>query len=272
MPFLRVLYARKGRGQYLARLPKGFQRRRKERVLQDEGTQQNENIVNEKIMETIKSYKGFKKDMTCRDFKYEEGKEYETGGNIKACENGFHACERPLDVFSYYPPAESVYHEVEQSGEMSRDSDDSKVASSKIKIGARLDIRGLVSAQIEYVKSHTTTEHTDPKMATAGYRGAATAGYRGAATAGDSGAATAGNYGAATSRGSSSVGENGAALARGNNVKVKGGLGAILVLVEENKDDYGIKNWKAIRIDGKKYLPDTWYTLNDKGKVIKVEE
>ena len=231
-------------------------------------------------METIKSYKGFKKDMTCLNFKYEEGKEYETGGNIKACKNGFHACERPLDVFSYYPPAESVYHEVEQSGEMSRCSDDSKVASSKIKIGARLDIRRLVSAQIEYVKSHTTTEHTDPKMATAGNYGAATAGYRGAATAGDSGAATAGyrgaatagNYGAATSRGSSSVGENGAALARGNNVKVKGGLGAILVLVEEQECDYTIKNWKAFVVDGKKYLPDTWYSFNNKGEVVKVEE
>ena len=279
-------------------------------------------------METIKSYKGFKKDMTCRDFKYEEGKEYETGGNIKACENGFHACERPLDVFSYYPPAESVYNEVEQSGEISRGGGDSKVASSKIKIGARLDIRRLISAQIEYVKSHTTTEHTDPKMATAGdsgaatagyrgaatagdsgaatagYRGAATAGdsgaatagnygaatagYRGAATAGDSGAATAGNYGAATagdsgaatagyrgaatSRGTSAVGENGAALARGNNVKVKGGLGAILVLVEEQEGDYTIKNWKAFVVDGEKYLPDTWYTLNDKGEVVKVEE
>ena len=223
-------------------------------------------------METIKSYKGFKKDMTCRDFKYEEGKEYETGGYIEACENGFHACERPIDVFSYYPPAESVYHEVEQSGEISRDSGDSKVASSKIKIGARLDIRRLVSAQIEYVKSHTTTEHTDPKMATAGSYGAATAGDRGAATAGSYGAATAGSYGAATSRGASAVGEDGAALARGNNVKVKGGLGAILVLVEEQADDCTIKNWKAFVVDGEKYLPDTWYTLNNKGEVVKVED
>ena len=237
-------------------------------------------------METIKSYKGFNKNMTCRDFKYEEGKEYETGGNIKACENGFHACERPLDVFSYYSPAESVYHEVEQSGELSRDSDDSKVASSKIKIGARLDIRRLVSAQIEYIKSHTTTEHTDPKMAmagsygaatagnygaaTAGNYGAATAGYRGVATAGYHGVATAGDSGAATSRGASAVGENGAALARGNKVKVKGGLGAILVLVEEQEGDYNIKNWKAFVVDGENYLPDTWYALNDKGEVEKL--
>ena len=190
-------------------------------------------------------------------------------GEIKACERGFHACERPLDVLAYYPPAESVYHEVEQSGEVDRATDDSKVASSKIKIGARLDIRGLVSAHIEYVKAHTTTEHTDPKIATAGESGAATAGERGAATAGESGAATAGSYGAATSRGSSAVGENGIACARTNKPKAKGGLGSILVLVKENDNDYDIKSWKAIRIDGKKYLPDTWYTLNEEGKVVK---
>ena len=55
MPFLRVLYARKGRGQYLARLPKVFQRRRKERILQGEWLQQNENIVNDRIMDDKKA-------------------------------------------------------------------------------------------------------------------------------------------------------------------------------------------------------------------------
>ena len=122
-------------------------------------------------METIKSFKGFNKDMTCcpgtKPFQYEEGKEYEED-SAQDCDHGFHACERPLDVFAYYPPSTSVYHEVEQSGEISRNDDDSKVASSKIKIGARLDIAGLVKAQIEYVKSHTTMEHTDPDRATAG--------------------------------------------------------------------------------------------------------
>ena len=150
--------------------------------------------------EVIKSYKGFNRDMTCNpdgvSFQYEEGKEYEED-NAEACECGFHACEMPLDVFSYYPPGTSVYHEVEQSGKISRKEDDSKVASTKIKIGARLDIAGLVKAQIEYVKKRTNNEHTDPEHATAGYRGAATAGNYGAATAGDSGAATAGNCGAA---------------------------------------------------------------------------
>ena len=152
--------------------------------------------------EVIKSYKGFSRDMTCNpggvSFQYEEGKEYEENC-AEACECGFHACEMPLNVFSYYPPGTSVYHEVEQSGKISRKVDDSKVASTKIKIEARLDIAGLVKAQIEYVKKHTNNEHTDPKCATAGDSGAATAGDSGAATAGYRGAATAGNYGAATS-------------------------------------------------------------------------
>ena len=249
-------------------------------------------------MEIIKAFKGFNKDMTCcpstKPFQYEEGKEYEES-SAQACDHGFHACERPLDVFAYYPPNTSVYHEVEQSGEISRNDDDSKVASSKIKIGARLDIAGLVKAQIEYAKSHTTTEYTDPDRATAGYygaatagdSGAATAGYRGAATAGDSGAATAGNYGAATagdsgaatagdsgaatSRGKSASGENGLSVARGNDVRVKGGLGAILAIAEEEKDNYDIREWKAVVVDGEKIKPDTWYKLSD-GELVEVEE
>lgn len=73
--------------------------------------------------------------MTCRGFQYEEGKEYETE-KAEACSVGFHACEHPLDCFGYYSPNESVYHIVEQSGDISKANDDTKVASTKIKIGA----------------------------------------------------------------------------------------------------------------------------------------
>ena len=220
--------------------------------------------------EVIKSYKGFNKDMTCRDKQYEEGKEYEED-RAEACDCGMHACEYPLDCFSYYDPAHSVYHEVEQSGEISRHDEDSKIASTKMKIGARLDIRGLVSAAIEYTKSRTTTEFTDPERATAGDSGAATAGDSGAATAGYRGAATAGDSGAATSRGSSASGENGLSVARGNNVRVKGGLGAILVIAEENESDYDIKHWKAVVVDGENIKADTWYKLED-GELVEVTE
>lgn len=234
----------------------------------------------------IKSYKGFNKDMTCKDKQYEEGNEY-TEERAKACYCGMHACEYPLDCFKYYDPANSVYHAVEQGGELSRNSDDSKVASTYMRIGARLDVCGLVKAAIEYTRSRTTTEYTDPDMATAGNRGAATAGDsgaatagnygaatagdRGAATAGYSGAATAGNSGAATSRGKSASGENGLSVARGNNVRVKGGLGAILVIAEENESDYDIKHWKAVVVDGENVKADTWYKLED-GELVEESE
>ncbi len=258
----------------------------------------------------MKTYKGFNQNMTCKGFQYKEGEEYKHDGKVKACDAGFHACEDPLDCFRYYAPATSVYHEVEQSGDISKDSDDTKVASSEIKIGARLDVLGICKAHFEYVKARTTSEHTDPKQATAGeygaatageygaatageygaatagnggaatagYRGAATAGEYGAATAGNGGAATAGyrgaatagNGGAATSRGTSAVGAEGIACARGNGCRVKGGIGAVLVLVEENYNDCGIKAWKAEVVDGDRIKADTFYTLED-GEFVEAE-
>ncbi len=109
--------------------------------------------------------------------------------------------------------------------------------------------------------------------ATAGSYGAATAGSYGAATAGYRGAATAGSYGAATSRGHSAVGKNGLAVARGNGVMVKGGIGAILVIAEENENenDYNVKEWKAVVVDGETIKPDTWYKLVN-GELIEVKD
>ena len=291
----------------------------------------------------IKAYKAFDKDLSCRGFKYEVGKEYEETGDIKACEKGFHACPYPLDVFSYYTPAGSRFCEVEQSGKID-DSESDKVCSSKIRIGAELDIRGLVKAAVSYVKERCTNECNaepgkpatagdygaatagdcgaatagdygaatagnrgaatagnrgaatagnrgaatagnrgaatagdcgaatagDCGAATAGNCGAATAGNRGAATAGDCGAATAGDYGAATARGKASTGYNGLSVARGENVQVKGGIGAILVIAEERDDTYDIVDWKAVVVDGEVVKADTWYRLEN-GELVEVD-
>jgi hypothetical protein len=251
----------------------------------------------------IKAYKAFDKDLSCRGFKYEVGKEYEETGDIKACEKGFHACPYPLDVFGYYTPAGSRFCEVYQGGKID-DSESDKVCSSKIRIGAELDIKGLVKAAVSYVKERCTNEcNADPGKpatagdsgaatagdsgaatagdrgaatagdrgaATAGYSGAATAGNSGAATAGDSGAATAGNYGAATARGKASTGFNGLSVARGSNVQVKGGIGAILVIAEERGDTYDIVDWKAVLVDGEVVKADTWYRLEN-GELVEVD-
>ena len=221
----------------------------------------------------IISYKGMDKNMQCRGMQYAVGEEFTVDGEIECCGNGLHACERPLDVLSYYAPGDgSRYFRVTQSGDLARDGDNSKVASRKMRVDAEIGIPGLVKAHIEYVKAHTTAEHTDPKRATAGDSGAATAGNWGAATAGDWGAATAGNWGAATSRGRASVGENGIASARCSHPMAKGGIGAVLVLARESAETYDLSCWNSTVVDGKEIKADTWYTLDDDGKFVEAEE
>jgi hypothetical protein len=201
-------------------------------------------MANERIL-FMKTYKGFNKNMTAQNgYQYEEGKEYEEEKAV-ACECGFHACEYPLDCFGYYSPGSSVYHLVEQSGEFSKNSYDSKVASTKIKIGAEISIAGLVKAAIEYTKERTKPEcdatgdygassatgdygassatgYYGASSAT-GYKGASSAtGYKGASSAtGDKGASSAtGDYGASSATGdygaSSATGYKGASSATGD--------------------------------------------------------
>ena len=248
----------------------------------------NENAV-------VKAYKGFDKNLKCRGFQYEIGKEYEHDGPVEACESGFHACEAPLDVFPYYAPATSRYCEVEQSGELSRDGDDSKIASSRIKIGAEIGIPGLVKAQIEWVKNQTheikgshATDYQGAASATGDFGAASATGDYGAASAtGDYGAASATGYrgaasatggrGAASATGdcgaASATGEDGAAMASGRDGRVMGALGNAMFLVERggwNGDTYPILNVAAFLIDGDKYKPDTWYTLKN-GEIVEAE-
>ena len=167
--------------------------------------------------EVIKSYKGFNKDMTCRGKQYEEGREYEEA-HAKACDCGMHACEYPLDCFGYYNPAHSVYHEVEQSGKISRHDSDSKIASTKMKIGAEISIAGLVKAAIEYTKERIQTD----KESDEDYGASSATGYKGASSAtGNYGASSAtGDYGASSATGykgaSSATGDYGASSATGN--------------------------------------------------------
>ena len=217
------------------------------------------------MSEAIKSYKGFNKDMTCRGFQYEEGKEYEES-NALVCENGFHACEYPLDCLSYYSPSESVYHEVEQSGKLSKKSDDTKVASTKIKIGAKLSIAGLVEAAIEYTK-----ERVKPEADSDDYKGASSA-------TGKCGASSATGY-----KGASSVeSPNSVAVAWGYKGKAKGVKGSFLVLADWKckgnesssyweEDMWELKDAVMVRVDGETIKEDTWYTMVD-GKVVEVKE
>lgn len=189
--------------------------------------------------------------MTCRDFQYKEGKEYETSKAV-VCNEGFHACEHPLDCLGYYPPNTSVYHEVEQTGEFSSDSGsrDSKIASTKIKIGAKLSIAGLVQAAIDFTKSKTVTMQD----ATGNCGASSATGYKGASSADNSTAV---------------------AVAWGYESKAKGCIGAHIVCAEWKYDNLN-SDWlfvgaKMSIVDGVKIKADTYYTLRD-GEFVEVEE
>ena len=229
----------------------------------------------------MKMYKGFDKDLKCKGRQYTEGVEDHVSDVAKLCKEGVHACERPLDVFRYYVPADSVYHEVELAGVLDEHQEDSKICGTDIKVKGKLDIAGLIKAQIKYTKSHCTNEYNaeNGKPASAGYCGAASAGYCGAASAGDCGAASAGycgaasagDRGAATSKGKSSVGENGIACSRSYNARVKGDMGAVLVCAEENEYNYDIKTWAAGVVDGVNILPDVWYKAEN-GRLVPADD
>ena len=210
------------------------------------------------MSKVIKSYKGFNKDMTCRGFQYKEGKEYETSRAV-VCNEGFHACEHPLDCLGYYPPNTSVYHEVEQTGEFSSDSGsrDSKIASTKIKIGAKLSIAGLVQAAIDFTKSKTVTMQD------------ATGDYGASSATGDCGASSATGYCGASSADNSTA----VAVAWGYESKAKGCIGAHIVCAEWKYDnlnnDWVFVGAKMSIVDGVKIKADTYYTLRD-GEFVEV--
>ncbi|UVX32723.1 MAG: hypothetical protein [Bacteriophage sp.] len=217
----------------------------------------------------MKCFKGFDKDLKCRDFQYEEGKEFHTEKE-DCCNEGFHACEYPLDCFAYYDPAHSVFHEVELSGEMDKDGNDTKVCATDIKIGARISIAGLVKAAIEFTMSKVNKEGKSDER----HGFASATGYYGASSA-------TGNCGA-----SSVSNPTGVAVAWGHEAKAKGCLGAHLILSDwryigekwpdgEYKNPYKVENWefagaKMIQVDGENIKEDTFYMLKS-GKFVEVD-
>ena len=234
----------------------------------------------------VKSYKGFNKDMTCRGFQYEEGKEYEEE-SVEVCDHGFHACEYPLDCLNYYSPNESVYHEVEQSGEIQKHNDDTKVASTKIKIGAEISIAGLVKAAIEYTVKRVNKEAESDENHGAS---SGTGDYGASSATGDYGASSAtGNCGASSATGykgaSSAEDKDAVAVAWGYKSKAKGVIGSFLVFADweytgsEDNTEYDRNNqsaWvlngaKMVQVDGENIKPDTWYTIEN-GEIEEVSE
>ena len=227
----------------------------------------------------MKAFKGFNKDLTCRGYQYEEGKEFHTE-RAECCDTGLHACEYPLDCLGYYDPAHSVYHEVELSGEMDKSGDNTKVCATDIKIGARLSIAGLVKMAIDFTMSKVNKEAGSDER----HGFASATGYKGASSAtGNCGASSATGY-----KGASSVSDpTGVAVAWGHEARAKGCKGAHLILSDwrfigekywdgSYKDMYNKDNWeltgaKMVVVDGEKIKEDTYYRCIE-GEIVEVTE
>lgn len=218
----------------------------------------------------MKAFKGFNKDLTCRGYQYEEGKEFHTE-RAECCDTGFHACEYPLDCFGYYAPAHSVFHEVELSGEMDKSGDNTKVCATDIKIGARLSIAGLVKMAIDFTMSKVNKEAGSDER------------HGFASATGDYGASSATGY-----KGASSVSDpTGVAVAWGHEARAKGCKGAHLILSDwkyvgarysdgDYMDPYDKESWeltgaKMVVVDGEKIKEDTYYRCIE-GEIVEVTE
>ena len=206
----------------------------------------------------IKSYKGFDKNMQCKGFQYEVGKEYEIDGDIKCCKRGFHACESPMEVLDFYDMFNSRFAEVEQSGKIDKEENSTKVCSSHIKIKAELKLADLINLGVEWLKDITSSSKIKPNSLNDNGGGSAQIGSSGDyAQIGSSG------YYAKID----STGEDSIIMCAGIDSTVKAKKGSWITLAEWVWDDEKKRKVpKCVRtefVDGKRIKEDTWYQIKN---------
>jgi hypothetical protein len=204
----------------------------------------------------LKGYKAFNKGLICKGFQFEVGKEYEQKGNLKCCNNGFHLCENPLDVLDYYNLTESEFAEVEVLGDIDRE--ENKIATNKIKIGAKLELPSFIKASFDFIYEKCKINKDDESVISNDER--------------RSQVATSGHYSKVATSGESSQvdlqGEYSVGACVGCNNKIKGKKGNWITLAEW-KYDNALNKYipicvKSVQIDGKKIKEDTFYKLENK--------
>ena len=233
----------------------------------------------------ITSYKGFDKNMQCRGFQYEVGKEYEMDGEIKCCNRGFHACKSPMEVWDYYDMLNSRYAEVEQSGKIDEEENSTKICSSRIKIKAELKLADIINISVEWLKDITSPSKVkaDDALNDNGDRRKqiGSSGY--SAKIGSSGdyakIGSSGDYAKIGSSGYyakiNSTGEDSVIMCAGNSSIAKAKVGSWITLTEWKWSDKKKRDVpvcvKTEYVDGENIKSDTWYQLKN-GKFVEVNE
>lgn len=217
----------------------------------------------------ITSYKAFDKNMKCRGFRYEVGKEYEMDGEIKCCNRGFHACKSPIEVWDYYDMLNSRYAEVEQSGKIEKEENSTKVCSSHIKIKAELKLADIINIGVEWLKDITSPSKVkaDGVLNDNGDRRkqiGSSGDYAKIGSSGDSAQIGSSGYYAKID----STGEDSVIMCAGNSSIAKAKVGSWITLAEwkwsdEKKRDVPVCV-KTEYVDGENIKADTWYQLKNR--------
>ncbi|PXQ94519.1 hypothetical protein AIV45_01460 [Salmonella enterica] len=197
----------------------------------------------------IVTFKGFNKDLTCRDFQFAIGETFHHDGKVEACGSGFHACECPFDVFSYYPPAESRYAETISFGVIDREEEgDTKIASASITIKSELTLPQFIQRGIEWIWSKID-KSLEQQIMTGDQSAATNTGYQSAAEV----------------SGSQSV-----AASLGIKGKSRASEGGAIVLCYRDKNGELI-HIRASKVGENGIMPNTWYQLNEDGEFVECE-
>ncbi|ELO9183796.1 hypothetical protein QUK67_002892 [Salmonella enterica] len=242
----------------------------------------------------IVTFKGFNKDLKCRGFQFAIGETFHHDGKVEACGSGFHACECPFDVFSYYPPAESRYAETISFGITdSEEGGDTKIASSSITIKDELTLPQFIQRVIEWIWSKidksleqqimcgnrsaaTNTGNRSAATNTGDQSAATNTGYQSAATnTGNRSAATnTGDQSAATNTGDRSAaevsGSQSVAASLGIEGKARASEGGAIVLCYRDEDGELI-HIRASKVGENGIMPNTWYQLDKDGEFVECE-
>ena len=242
----------------------------------------------------ITSYKAFDKNMKCRGFQYEVGKEYAMDGKNKCCNRGFHACNSPIEVWDYYDMLKSRFAEVEQSGKIDKEEKSTKVCSSHIKIKAELKLADIINVGVEWLKDITSPSKIkmDEALNDNGDRNKKIGSSGSSAKIGSSGGyaqiGSSGVYAQIASSGDSakiassgdsakidSTGEDSVIICAGDSSKAKAKAGSWITLAEwewsDEKERHVPVCVKTEYVDGENIKANTWYQLKNR-KFVEVNE
>lgn len=180
----------------------------------------------------MRAYKGFTKTLTARmgagSFQYAVGKCY-TEERARCAETGFHCCEEPIEVLSWYHNKEDRYCIVEAGGDIHEDGTN-RVSCTRIEILKEITVKELALLEAQFIINRPDRPMSKQVKSECG----------------------------------EACGPDDVVIVRGKHPKALGGLGTRLVLLQEEAHSKDIKAAGAYDVDGKKIKAHVYYNVDGK--------